>query len=295
MLTVSTAARYRNLTTLQRLLRDLKDVGVGAEDAERLRAMIAGASAAVESFCGRVFRREVVVVTIAGYGRNQMVLERTPIIGTPTILYDNSPVTDHVVESAAAGILYRRYGWDDLAQVGWGVERYFRQNQEDRLYVVTYTGGYLLPEDDYEAATLSVAAADKSLNDSASLLPLVAAGDIIETSGFATAANNGRWTVVSRTAAKIIVSEAGFVNELAGASGDPPRIACRTLPADVEDATVEVVKAAWLGRGRDPTIARKSVGDLDVQYRDGADPLMGAQGLPWTAVGKLTPWRRVRI
>lgn len=69
------------------------------------------------------------------------------------------------------------------------------------------------------ATTISAAAADNSINDSANGLPLVAAGDVIEISGFTgSTANNGIATVVSRTTSKIVVSGLTLVNDAAGES-----------------------------------------------------------------------------
>jgi hypothetical protein len=53
--------------------------------------------------------------------------------------------------------------------------------------------------------TISAASADNSFNDSGSGLPAFVPGQWIKVSGFANAANNGWFRVVSRTAAKIVV------------------------------------------------------------------------------------------
>ena len=71
----------------------------------------------------------------------------------------------------------------------------------------------------YTATTISAAAADNSLNDSANNFPLFTVGAALYISGFTgTPANNGTVTVVSSTVSKIVVSGTTFVNDAAGES-----------------------------------------------------------------------------
>ena len=71
----------------------------------------------------------------------------------------------------------------------------------------------------YTATTISAAAADNSLNDSANNFPLFNVGTLLYISGFTgTPANNGTVTVVSSTVSKIVVSGITFVNDAAGES-----------------------------------------------------------------------------
>lgn len=71
----------------------------------------------------------------------------------------------------------------------------------------------------YTATTISAAAADNSLNDSANNFPLFTVGAALYISGFTgTPANNGTVTVVSSTVSKIVVSGITFVNDAAGES-----------------------------------------------------------------------------
>lgn len=65
--------------------------------------------------------------------------------------------------------------------------------------------------------TISAAAADNSLNDSANAFPEFTVGEVITIAGFTGAAgNNGKVRVVSRTASKIVVSGITLVNDAAG-------------------------------------------------------------------------------
>lgn len=79
-------------------------------------------------------------------------------------------------------------------------------------------GAWTAPAAAANKVTWSAASADNSFNDSGGATPVVVAGDFIFTNGFATAANNGWFKVVSRTANKIVVTGGTLVVEVAGAS-----------------------------------------------------------------------------
>jgi hypothetical protein len=70
----------------------------------------------------------------------------------------------------------------------------------------------------YSAGTISAAAADNSINDSAAAFPAFAVGDRISVTGFTGAGTtaNAVATVVSRTASKIVLSGVTLVNDAAG-------------------------------------------------------------------------------
>lgn len=59
----------------------------------------------------------------------------------------------------------------------------------------------------------------------------------------------------------------------------------RTLPCDIEQACIEVVKAWYAGRERDPAITGERLGDYQASY--------AVQGLPAAARELLVPWRRL--
>jgi Phage tail tube protein len=68
----------------------------------------------------------------------------------------------------------------------------------------------------FSAATVSAASADNSFNDSGSGFPTLVPGQWIRVSGYVDPANNGWFEVVSRTAAKIIVTGGTLVVEAVG-------------------------------------------------------------------------------
>lgn len=284
MITVTTAALKTNLTTwsaAQRLL------GVDASAKPLIEDLIFQASAAVARHCHRAFAREVISETLPGFGDNYLMLTRTPIAGTPSVTHNGEAVTDFTVESRESGMLYRKLGWIWTAALGWNLTERYLARSEDPEFTVAYSTGYLVPDDDVASQGLSATSATKTFSLASGTMPLVTAGDSIVTAGFTTAGNNGTFTVVSRTASTIVVSEA-LADE--AANSDIRTIAVRTLPGDIEKATLETVKAWYVGRQRDPNVVSKSVGDLSITY---AQPQNLPSTLPFPAVALLGPWVRL--
>lgn len=292
-ITVSTLSPYTRLTTTAKVQAEL---GI-ATDATLLDALVDRASAAVETYCNRTFQRETLTETLPGFGDIHLQLTRTPIVSVSSVTYNTSTtITDYSVASAAKGWLYRQAGWEWTVQV-WpgltGALQYLDMGSpvprsEEPLYSVVYTAGYLLPQADVTATTISVSSDDNSFNDSASgFPPNLKAGDIITTSGFTTDANNGRFVVSGTpTTAKVIVTST-MTTEAAGSSRS---IAFANLPLDVEKATIETAKAYYSRRSSDGSIVEKQAGPMRVRYSE--TELERLTGIPATAAGLLRPWVR---
>jgi len=286
-ITILTYPSSTDLTTLAELKAALQ-ITVSTYDT-LLSSKIRAASDAILSHCGREFARAKVEETVKGYGDTRLMLSLTPISSVVSVAQDSSPITDYVVENAKVGFLYRRAGWDWTAQLGWSLSGTPIPGSEEAVFAATYYGGYLLPGDDMSSkTTISAANGDNSLNDSAAGFPLLAPGDRIRISGFATAANNGAFTVVSRTASKVVVSGGTLATEVAGPSVS---VAVRSLPYDVEEACIETAKAWYLQSARDPAVASRSVGDLSVSYR--APSIDAGESLPIEALKRLRSWVRI--
>ena len=287
-LDVTTAARSRRLTSVRRVQDTL---GLAATvDADLFGGLIDAASAAIESYTHRSFARETYSETLPGFGDIRLMLARTPIVAVSSVLCDSAVVTDYSIDDAKAGFLYRRCGWWWTAQryagltgggsyldQGWPMVR-----QEEPRYTVAYTAGYLLP---YTATTISAAAADNSINDSAGLLPSGAvAGDTVTVSGFATAANNGTFVLgTAPTTSKWILIGNTLVNEAA-----TPAVTVSGLPGDLEKAAIEATKSFYSNRADDSDIVEKAAGPMRLRYSEGG----GTVGLPAVCVGLLAPWVR---
>jgi len=267
-ITVSTYPPATALTTLRRVKVELGLDLAGSTHDELLDDLIGEASAAIEAYCGRDFARATVTEVLPGTGRTLLQLTRTPVVSVSGVVYSSASTiasSEYYVEDQEQGTLYRDSGWywtvgetaEDL------VPRYV-PSQPMNDYSVTYVGGYLVPAQNLSAATLEISTSTACVKDSGSGFPTVVAGDRITTAGWTTAANNRTLTVVSGTAAKIVVDSTALTAE---ASTDRPRtVVLSNLPRDLERACVETVKAWYLGRQHDPAVTTKTVGPLSLSY-----------------------------
>lgn len=106
-------------------------------------------------------------------------------------------------------------------QVGGDVSQEVSYGSLDDFLEAVLCGTWAAKAAPLTASTISTSSVDNSINDSGSNLPLVEAGDKITLSGFTAGAatNNQTVTVVSRTAAKIVVtSTPALVTQAAGAA-----------------------------------------------------------------------------
>jgi hypothetical protein len=282
--TITTPATSALLTTVGAVKREL---GADVDD-QLVESLVRAASEVVSRYCGRSFGREVLSETVSGYGGQHLMLARTPIVTTAAVLHEGSPIIDYVVGDSGAGLLYRKQSWLDTTEVGWYMSEYRRSYESEPQFTVTYTAGYLLPSDDVVSALLTASAADNSFNLTGASFPLLVAGDTVTTADFPTAANNGTFTVVSRTASKVVVSGGTLATDAADPNS-PRTMAVRTLPYDIERAVIETVKAWYFARTPQASVASKTVGDLSIHYRAPAD---SSEGLPSSAIGLLAPYRR---
>lgn len=301
-LSLTTIATTRRLTRLERVKQDL-DITASTYDALLLR-LIDEATAAIEAFCNRPygFARQVYSETLPGFGDVHLGLACAPLVAVSSVTYNSTDtITDYSIADRDHALLYRRVGWAWTAQVDAGFTGRQRwpgfgnplPRSEEPLYTVAYTAGYLLPELDLLAkTTISAASSDNSINDSASGFPsLLKAGDVVEVTGFATAANNGRFLVTGTpTAAKVVLS-ATLTTE---AAGRVITVNFRNRPdaretANLEKACIEAVKTWYARRKDDLDVIEKQAGPMRLRYaeQNRSDSLMG---LPAVCVGLLRPW-----
>lgn len=145
------------------LLADLKaDLSItdSATDTA-LERRILSASAQIERYCNRPFRREVGrIERLAGYGTVRLLPALTPIVSVANIEYDGAviPATEYEIEVDPT----RNEGWAIYGAAGWywtapgavtTAERLQPlPGQEHRKFIVTYTGGYGCPNDSPSSA-----------------------------------------------------------------------------------------------------------------------------------------------
>jgi hypothetical protein len=130
-LTVQTAATSRRLTTAQAVYADTGDVHY-LEEPTLANSLIDQASAAIESWCGRIFAQQRYVEVLGQVRDLLLPLRMRPIVAVETLLAGTDAVTDYRVEDKEAGLLYRRDRWGYPSAV-------------DDL-TITYIAGYILPE-----------------------------------------------------------------------------------------------------------------------------------------------------
>lgn len=296
--TVTTPAPTVLLTTRTRVAQEIE---VSVSDQAIVDRLIRDASAAIVRYCNREFAREAVTEMTPAFGDIHLQLKRTPLAAVSSVqVSDNALVsTDYSIADKNKGWLYRRAGWGWTVQTwpGLGAAGRFLDmgtplpRQEEPTIEVDYTAGYILPPQCHVAATtLSADGTDDSFNDSAAGFPsLLKAGDMIETSGFSNAANNGRFLVTGTpTTSKVVVS-AALTTEAASAQVSVFYPEPTGLPFDVEKAAVEAVKSWFEAKDQDSRVVEKQLGPARLRFQE---DLAGSMGLPPLCVGLLRPWRR---
>ncbi len=294
-LTVTTPAKTVLLSTVARVKAEF---GIsGSSDDALLDVFVRQGTDAVEKFCNRVFARQKYPETAPAFGGPYFMTRQAPVVELTSTARLGETLTDVSVEDVAQGLLYRQDGFDWTAQRysgllaagGWLDQGMPIPLSEEPNYTLVYTAGFIVPAQNLlSVATVSVDTSDDSFNDSASGFPaLLKAGDIIETSGFTNAANNGRFKVLGTpTTAKIVV-EANLTTEIAAAGRT---VLVSTLPGDVERGCIEVVKSLWAKRSVDGSIVQRTAGPMSIRHSEG----MASEqlGIPPSAVGLLHSYVR---
>lgn len=302
-LSVTVVAPSRRLTRQEYIAAEL-GVTFTTPEKKVVDNLIVGITAAIEAFCNAPsFARESVTETLPGFDELTIELLRRPVLSVSAVSVDSETVTDYAIEDADAGSLYREAGWDWTAQhrfslngrQRWPASGHPAPGREEPLISASYVGGYILPDQWLvEVNAVTVTAGDQSLNSSGLFPALLKAGDIVVTSGFATAENNGRFLVSGTpTTSKIVVSGAALVDESPFAGQNVafhPPASCRSFDG-LHQAAIICVKSAWLTREDDPSIVERQVGQLRTRRTEGfnADPTLAITG---GAIGFLRPWIR---
>lgn len=294
-LSVTTIAPTMLLSTVARIKTEF-GILVATYDA-LIDTLLRQAGAMAQTYCQRVFPRQVYTESAPGFGGPYFRLRHAPVVVLTSSKYDGSALSDVSIAHAEEGLLYRQSGFDWTAQVHAGLQAGGLWMDigmpiplsEEELWEHVYAAGWIVPaQDKVSIATISAAAADDSFNDSASGFPsLLKAGDIIETSGFSNAANNGRFVVTGTpTTAKIIV-DGSLVDEAAAAGRT---LLVSNLPGDIERGVIEIVKSLYANRATDSNIIEKQAAVMRLRYSEGRASEHLA--LPPSALGLLRPYVR---
>ncbi len=143
-LVVDTPAASTGLTELDALKRAM---GITEKDNDAfLRELVQRASDEARTYCSRLFSRQQYTEDVRSEGSLLLQLAERPVVSVESVTLDGVALTDHRIEDAEAGELYRELGWQ------WHV---FQQRtlgggqplpgEEFPKYVVQYTAGWLLP------------------------------------------------------------------------------------------------------------------------------------------------------
>lgn len=144
------------LTTLTTAKAELGESGSTYDSV--IERLINAVSDAIEGYCNRtLYYSAAVTEKLQGLGGNLLFLSRTPVVAITSIELLPSSLSSagegttlssssYVVRNAGAGIVYRRDGfsWSATASVGASASRL--PGSEDLVYLATYGGGYVTPE-----------------------------------------------------------------------------------------------------------------------------------------------------
>lgn len=129
----------------------LDELGLsGSSYDTRLERYILQNSAAIERYCDRSFRKGSRVETLRGTNTPRLVLDATPLVSITSIAVDGTTIAaaDYEIEDADAGIVFNEAGWlryDYAVPNSIARDRIAGTAKADT--VVTYVGGYVLPND----------------------------------------------------------------------------------------------------------------------------------------------------
>lgn len=132
------------LTTLAAVKTELSISDSGSDDI--LTELINRASGLIEAHCDRHFEYSAAVAeAAAGFGLTMLQVARTPLLSLTSITYDTATVDSdsYSIHSAGAGTIYREGGWVWTAGSLANIARDPLPGTEQKLYTVTYAGGYV--------------------------------------------------------------------------------------------------------------------------------------------------------
>ena len=127
-------------------VKEALGISAGTYDALLTRLILA-ATNAIEDYTGHIFAKQTYTETVAGSAHPVLLLTHVPIVGTPQVISDNSPITDFEVRDRDVGSLYRKVGWAISGWIGWGAEPHRIQGTEDLNFSVVYEAGYVMPSE----------------------------------------------------------------------------------------------------------------------------------------------------
>jgi len=292
-LTVSVRPHSRALTTVARVRQEFRipTSDVDEERDEFMETLILEASDLIQKEIQQELFRARLIETVVGSGRSEMMLTRTPIAEIVSItdnVTDEEYDLDDFQMDAKAGILINDTWWPNTSHRHAGL--IVPQESDDlghHQILVDYWAGVFSPTENIMASGVPVLGDgyDTFVVDDP---PLLVAGDIIETVGFANEDNNGQFTVAMRTASGIQVV-GDLISEVGNADS---RINVRTLDRGLERLCVQTIKSWMLGAEHDPNVSSERIGDWSASWGNSSAGEY-VNDLPASVCGSLQKYVRI--
>jgi hypothetical protein len=292
----------------------LLSLTAGAQDA-LLEMLINSVSDSIQRYCGRKFAKQVHAQKYAGYDRQRLYMDEWPILEQstyPTVTVDDSAYTsgddeDYQIfsgEGEGENYLYRESTWTatlynrsgrtlaDAGPVLVGDD--IDSQREEKNINVTLLAGYVLPGFVSRVVTGPITAGTSKVITVANTTCL-AKGDTVtitstgsgETPTPVTPAATESCTI-SAAPTSTTVTLATVVNNHAGTI---TMTVTRTLPYDLEEATIHLVGLKMTQRTNRGIISEKTPGGYQVQYEKATD--LGA--IPADIKAVLDRYRRFAV
>ena len=278
--------RSRALTTLARLWSEFHITTADAARDTLIASLILEASDLIMKEVGYEFFRARLTESLTGSGRSELLLSRTPVAQVESVIVDGVEVDASLYQvDPDLGVAFHSTAWPNTKHIGVAITAFERPDEGEHVVIVDYWAGVFGPDEDINASGLAVFGGSDSfaVDDP----PLLVPGDVIETTGFAEADNNGMFPVLRRTASGIEVG-GDLVTEVAAPA--TARIKVRSLDRTFERLCVQTVKAWFIGSDSNPAVTAEKIGDWSVRY--GADNDGSMHELPPGVISALDRYRR---
>jgi hypothetical protein len=132
-------------TDLSLLSLEAYKIAVGTTstgDDDKITAALRQATSLVEGYVGYPLRRQVYEETVGGYGGNELLVGRSPLLAIESITYAGELVDPASYDFNSAGLIYRELGWPWTAGLEYDLMPHVIPKSEARTYTVVYESGF---------------------------------------------------------------------------------------------------------------------------------------------------------
>lgn len=244
----------------------------------RLERLIEAATRAIEQYCARPegFHYESARVDVVqGFGTVVIQVPKTPLLAIASIIFDpddaNETITAtlYAIDRAGQGRIYRESRWRSTMDVMRFMVDAPLPGTEQRLYQVTYTGGFitqgqvainkLFPP---AAVTITRSGTTATVSHTAHRL---LTGNEVAISGATPTAYNGVFSITKVDADSYTFSISQ--SPATPATGDITSTTRATLPHDLEDACIQLASMRHQWAARNPSVASEKLLSWSASYK----------------------------